>query len=203
MINPPRRENQISSYVRAGCGFLKIYGGWCRKIISVPQILSIPCLFHHGVDVKNPIASMPGQFQFSVDKLADEIRSIRDLGIPAVILFGIPEHKDPCGTDNYSTDGVIARAIQEIKHVAPEIVVISDMCFCEYTDHGHCGIINDPKTEDYDFSVRLPEGYLLNDPTLELLGQVHRSYMPKLVRTLLRRQAWLMAWCNAIRAGSG
>jgi porphobilinogen synthase len=87
-----------------------------------------------------------------------------------VVLFGIPEEKDPCGTENYDPDGIIPRAIREIKRAAPEMIVISDMCFCEYTDHGHCGIINVPDDEEH-YDPKLPHGYLLNDPTLELLAQ--------------------------------
>ena len=128
-----------------------------------------PLFVRYGEDEKRPIASMPKQYQFSVDKLADEAKSLADLGIPAVILFGIPEHKDWCGTDNFSEDGIVPQAIRAIKDAVPDLVVISDMCFCEYTDHGHCGIINSPDNEH--FHTDLPEGYLLNDETLELLGK--------------------------------
>jgi porphobilinogen synthase len=112
---------------------------------------------------------MPGQFQWTVDTLPDEIRHIVSLGIPAVVLFGIPATKDPEGSDNYNPDGIVPQAIHTIKDTAPELVVISDMCFCEYTDHGHCGIVNAPGTPHY--SARLPEGYLHNDVTLDLLGR--------------------------------
>jgi porphobilinogen synthase len=86
-----------------------------------------------------------------------------------VILFGIPATKDSCGSDNFNEDGIVPQAIRALKQAAPELVVISDMCFCEYTSHGHCGIINLPGEDHYD--PHLPEGYLLNDPTLELLGR--------------------------------
>ena len=86
-----------------------------------------------------------------------------------MILFGIPAHKDWRGSDNFSDDGIIPRAIGAIKEAAPDLAVISDMCFCEYTDHGHCGIINSP--ENAHFDPALPLGYLLNDPTLELLAE--------------------------------
>jgi porphobilinogen synthase len=134
-----------------------------------PSDFIYPLFIRHGSDVQKPISSMPGQFQWSVDRLKDEIRSVAALGIPAVILFGIPETKDACGSDNYNPDGIVPRAIRTIKDIAPELVVISDMCFCEYTDHGHCGIINTPDNEHY--TTHLPHGYLLNDPTLELLGR--------------------------------
>ncbi len=128
-----------------------------------------PLFIRHGDALQQPISSMPGQFQWSVDRLPDEIRGIVALGIPAVILFGIPEVKDACGSDNYNPQGIIPRAIRAIKDTAPDLVVISDMCFCEYTDHGHCGIINTPGSEHY--TAHLPPGYLLNDPTLALLAQ--------------------------------
>lgn len=112
---------------------------------------------------------MPGQYQWSIDKLAAQVETIANLGIPAVVLFGIPETKDAVGSDNYDPEGIVARAIRAIKDVVPELVVISDMCFCEYTDHGHCGLINVPGNGH--FNAHLPEGYLLNDPTLELLGR--------------------------------
>jgi porphobilinogen synthase len=116
-----------------------------------------------------PIGSMPGQNQWTVDHLAKEAQSIAAMGIPAVILFGIPARKDACGTENANPDGIVPRAIRAIKDAAPDLLVISDMCLCEYTDHGHCGIINTPGDEHYN--AALPEGYLLNDPTLALLGE--------------------------------
>ena len=140
-----------------------------RETRLTPDDLIQPLFVRYGDDQKLPIASMPGQFQFTVDRLADEAKTIADLGIPAVILFGIPQHKDWCGSDNFSADGIVPRAIRAIKDVTPELVVISDMCFCEYTDHGHCGIVNTP--DNRHFNPRLPLGYLLNDPTLELLAR--------------------------------
>lgn len=134
-----------------------------------PSDFIYPLFVRHGQNLKQAIRSMPGQFQWSVDRLSEEIEQIAALGIPAVILFGIPETKDACGSDNYDPDGIIPQAIRAIKAAAPELIVISDMCFCEYTDHGHCGIINTPDHEHYD--PALPEGYLLNDATLELLAQ--------------------------------
>jgi porphobilinogen synthase len=134
-----------------------------------PADFIYPLFVRHGVDIQQPIRSMPGQFQWSVDRLADEIRRIVALDIPAVVLFGIPETKDACGSDNYNPDGIVPRAIRAIKDIAPDLVVISDMCFCEYTDHGHCGIINQLDDEHYD--PHLPTGYLLNDATLEFLGK--------------------------------
>lgn len=134
-----------------------------------PDDFIYPLFIRHGRDIQQPIRSMPGQFQWSVDRVVEEIRSAYSLGIPAVILFGIPDAKDACGSENYDANGIIPRAIRAIKEAMPEMVVISDMCFCEYTDHGHCGIINQRGEQHYD--PHLPEGYLLNDPTLELLAR--------------------------------
>ena len=138
-----------------------------RETRLTPDDFIYPLFVRYGEDLKKPIASMPGQFQLTVDQLAPEVREITALGIPAVILFGIPEVKDWCGTDNFSENGIVPQAIRAIKAAAPDLLVISDMCFCEYTDHGHCGIINMPDSHHYNPS--LPAGYLLNDPTLELL----------------------------------
>lgn len=140
-----------------------------QETTLTPADFIYPLFVRYGQDIQQPISSMPGQFQWSLDRLPEEIRRITALNVPAVILFGIPEHKDACGTENYNPDGIIPQAIRVIKDTAPDLVVISDMCFCEYTDHGHCGIINTPTHEHYVSAM--PEGYLLNDPTLELLGQ--------------------------------
>lgn len=133
-----------------------------------PSDLIYPLFVRYGRGMQRPIASMPGQFQWSVDTVIEEARQLVEYGIPAVILFGIPETKDPTGHENYNPDGIVPRAIRAIKDATPELIVISDMCFCEYTDHGHCGVINRPG--DPYYMPTQPVGYLLNDPTLELLG---------------------------------
>ena len=140
-----------------------------RETTLSPADFIYPLFVRPGEGIQKPISSMPGQNQWSVDMAVKEAQRAYDLGIPAVILFGIPEHKDPLGQDNYNPEGIVPQAIRAIKKALPDMVVISDMCFCEYTDHGHCGIINMPNTPHY--TDRLPEGYLLNDPTLNLLGQ--------------------------------
>lgn len=140
-----------------------------RETSLAPDDFIYPLFIRHGRDIRQPIRSMPGQFQWSIDRVVEEVRDAYALGVPAVVLFGIPEAKDACGSENYAPDGIIPRAIRAIKDAAPEMTVISDMCFCEYTDHGHCGIINQPGEAHYD--PHLPEGYLLNDPTLELLAR--------------------------------
>jgi porphobilinogen synthase len=128
-----------------------------------------PMFVRYGTDLQIPISAMPGQSQWSVDRLVGEVRAVAALGIRAVMLFGIPEHKDEIGSDNWDPHGIIPTAIRAIKEIVPEMVVISDMCLCEYTDHGHCGMINHPGHEH--FNPALENGYLLNDPTLELLAR--------------------------------
>jgi porphobilinogen synthase len=140
-----------------------------RETSLSPADFIYPLFVRHGRDIRQPIGSMPGQYQWSVDRAAQEAREAYRLGIPAVILFGIPAVKDARGSENYARDGIVPRAIDAIKAIVPEMIVISDMCFCEYTDHGHCGIINTPNEAEY--RPALPEGYVLNDPTLELLAR--------------------------------
>lgn len=124
--------------------------------LSVDQLI-LPLFVVPGKGVEKPVASMPGVSQLSVDKTVEECRRIRDLGIPAVILFGIPERKDAEGSEAYAEDGIIPRAVRAIKRDVPELVVITDVCLCEYTDHGHCGLIVD--------------GDVDNDSTVELLAR--------------------------------
>lgn len=132
-----------------------------------------PLFVRHGEDVKEEISSMPGNYQWSLDRLPEEVESIASLGIPAVILFGIPESKDPIGRENFSPEGIVQQAIRTIKDTVPEMVVITDVCLCEYTNHGHCGVLNigDPLPRP-----DLPEGFMLNDPTLEILDEVALSH---------------------------
>ncbi len=114
-----------------------------------------PLFVVEGKQVKNPIASMPGNFQWSIDLLVQEVKEVHGLGIPAIILFGIPEHKDDVGGDAMSDQGIIQRAVRAIKDAVPEMYVITDVCFCEYTSHGHCGVV--------------VQGDVDNDSTLENL----------------------------------
>jgi len=101
----------------------------------------MPLFIKHGKNLKIQISSMPEQFQFSIDNLEAEIKEIVNLGIKSVILFGVPEKKDAIGSDSLSDEGIIAQAIKQIKKLAPNLLVVADVCMCEYTDHGHCGII--------------------------------------------------------------
>ena len=130
-----------------------------------------PLFVRHG-EGRTPIPSMPGVAQLSVEETLRETEKVVGLGIPAVILFGIPAEKDPVGQENFAEDGVVQQAIRAIKREFPEMVVVTDVCLCEYTDHGHCGILN---TGEH-FQVSLPEGYVLNDPTLDVLGKVAISH---------------------------
>ncbi|MCP4141210.1 MAG: porphobilinogen synthase [Chloroflexi bacterium] len=130
-----------------------------------------PLFVRHG-DGRTPIVSMPGIDQVSTLEAVREAEKAAKAGVPAVILFGIPAEKDPVGLENFSENGIIQQAIRAIKKEIPEMVVVTDVCLCEYTDHGHCGILN---TGEH-FQASLPEGYVLNDPTLEVLGKVAISH---------------------------
>lgn len=140
-----------------------------RETALRPQHFVYPLFVREGQDIQNPIRSMPGQYQWSVDRVVHEAKEIAALGIPAVMLFGIPDLKDTLGSENYNPNGIVPRAIRAIKDAVPDLLVISDMCFCEYTEHGHCGIINRAGSEHY--VPQLEEGYVLNEPTLDLLGR--------------------------------
>jgi len=144
-----------------------------RETHLAPDDFIYPLFVTHGQGVRRPIASMPGVAQISTDQLAAEAESLLKLGVPAVVLFGIPASKDPVGLENFAEDGIIQQAIRTLKEVAPPLVVITDVCLCEYTDHGHCGLLNDPEHNH----AGLEPGYVLNDETLELLGQVALSHV--------------------------
>ncbi len=124
--------------------------------------LVLPLFVVEGSGVREPIASMPGVHRFSVDQLVDETKRIHDLGVPAVILFGIPSQKDPQGSGADAADGIVQRAVSAIKRDVDELCVITDVCLCEYTDHGHCGLVED--------------GEVVNDPSVERLAQAALSH---------------------------
>ncbi len=124
--------------------------------------LVYPLFVRPGKGVKAPISSMVGQFQLSIDHIVEEVEEVESLGIPGVILFGIPERKDEVGSEAYSDDGIIQSAIRAIKEHFPDFLVITDICLCEYTSHGHCGVVEGDQ--------------ILNDPTLELLAQQALSH---------------------------
>jgi len=120
--------------------------------------LIYPMFVRPGRGVRRPIRSMPGNYQMSVDVLTEEARQVEALGIPAVLLFGLPESKDATGSAAWREDGVVQQAVRAIKQACPQLVVITDVCLCEYTDHGHCGVLRDcggPRQVDNDATVEL------------------------------------------------
>ena len=141
-----------------------------RETHLAPDDFIYPLFIVHGRGLQNEIKSMPGVFQWSPDLLAREAESIAKLGIPAVLLFGVPETKDPVGLENFAPEGIVQQAVRTIKAAVPEMIVITDVCLCEYTDHGHCGLLN------HGDQPHLPEGYVLNDETLEVLKKVAVSH---------------------------
>jgi len=128
-----------------------------RETLLTPADFIYPIFVCEGKGVQKEISSMPGCYQESIDNLVKNAKEAHALGVPAVILFGIPDHKDAVGSEAYADDGIVQRAIRAIKDAVPEMYVITDVCLCEYTDHGHCGVIAD--------------GKVLNDPTLDLLAR--------------------------------
>jgi len=133
-----------------------------RETSLSPDNFIYPLFVTHGKGVLKEIGSMPGTFQQSIDNLVKDCDEVQGLGIPAVILFGIPEHKDEVGSEAYSDRGIVQNAIRAIKDRTPDLVVITDVCLCEYTSHGHCGIIRN--------------GMVQNDETLELLAKEALSH---------------------------
>lgn len=123
--------------------------------------LVYPVFIIEGENIKNPVDSMPGIFQYSIDRFGEELDRIIDAGIGAILIFGIPSHKDEKGSEAYNDEGITQRAIRYIKDEVPDLLVIADVCLCEYTSHGHCGLICDHE--------------ILNDETLELLGKMSVS----------------------------
>ncbi len=124
--------------------------------------LIYPLFVVPGKAVKQPIGAMPGCYHLSVDKLIEEAKEIRDLGIPGIILFGIPEKKDARGSEAWARNGIVQKAVSALKKKVPGLLVITDVCLCEYTSHGHCGLISKQEVE--------------NDPTLELLAKTALSH---------------------------
>jgi len=133
-----------------------------RETHLTPNDFIYPMFVTFGKGVRKKISSMPGCAQLSVDEAVKDAQHAYKLGIPAIILFGIPEHKDEKGTEAYSAKGIVQKAIKAIKDKLPDLVVITDVCMCEYMSHGHCGVIKN--------------GKILNDPTLELLAKEALSH---------------------------
>lgn len=122
-----------------------------------------PIFVTEGDNIKEEISSMPGVYHFSLDRLPEEIGEVAELGIPAVLLFGVPSHKDEVGSQAYAEEGIVQRATREIKRIAPEVLVIADTCLCQYTSHGHCGVVH--ACGDTGHAV------IDNDASLELLAK--------------------------------
>ncbi len=133
-----------------------------RETTLCTDDLIYPMFVVHGVDVAHEIPSMPGCYQYSVDRLVKSAKTLAALGIPGTILFGIPQFKDSVGSEAYADDGIIQQAIRAIKDAVPDLLVMTDVCLCEYTDHGHCGVVH--------------EGEVLNDATLSLLAKEALSH---------------------------
>ena len=129
-----------------------------RETRLSPTDFIYPIFVTHGQNLREPIASMPGQARLSVDQLPREAAELRSLDIPAVLLFGLPADKDAQGSEAWAVDGIVQRAVRELKDAAPELIVITDVCLCEYTDHGHCGLLDE-------------HGAVINDATVELLAE--------------------------------
>ena len=147
----PRRLRQSAAFRRM-----------VRETALTPNNFILPLFAIDGKDVRNPIPSMPGQYQLSIDNLVSLCRDAHQVGIPAVMLFGIPESKDPLGTAAYAKDGIVQRAVMAVKDALPDLAVVTDVCLCQYTDHGHCGIVD--------------KGDVDNDATLDLLARTALSH---------------------------
>ena len=133
-----------------------------RETIVDPSDFIYPLFAVEGTNIKREISSLPGNYHLSVDRLQEVVEEMREVGVKSVILFGIPEHKDECGSGAYDENGIIQKAIRKIKEIDKNIYVITDVCMCEYTSHGHCGIIHG---EDVD-----------NDETLEYMAKIALSH---------------------------
>ncbi len=137
----------------------------CETRLSAAQLV-LPFFARAGRKVRRPISAMPGVFQLSPDELLKDAARAHELGVPAVLLFGIPDQKDTRATGAYATNGVVQRVVRLLKRELPELLVITDVCLCEYMSHGHCGIVQKDKRG----------ARILNDPTLKLLAQTATSH---------------------------
>jgi porphobilinogen synthase len=133
-----------------------------QETILAPSDFIMPLFITPGQEVRQEIVSLPGQYRLSVDQAAEEARAIADLGILAVLLFGLPEQKDAVGREAYSATGVVQQAVRAMKQVVPSLLVVTDVCLCEYTDHGHCGVVDGV--------------HIVNDLTLDVLSQAALSH---------------------------
>ncbi len=134
-----------------------------RETALRTEHLMLPLFVVHGRGVREPISSMPGHARLSIDELLRECKDAAGMGIPAVLLFGLPHDKDPRGSEAYADDGIIQQAVRAVKETIPDLLVVTDVCLCEYTSHGHCGVVED--------------GRVKNDPTLDLLARTAVSHV--------------------------
>jgi porphobilinogen synthase len=134
-----------------------------RETVLRSDDLMYPLFTVHGRGIREPIASMPGQFRLSIDELLKECKDAASMGIPAVLLFGIPRDKDARGSEAYAEDGIIQQAVRAVKDTIPDLLVVTDVCLCEYTSHGHCGVVED--------------GRIKNDPSVELIARTALSHV--------------------------
>ena len=134
-----------------------------RETTLSPADFVYPLFVVHGQRVRQEVPSMPGVYHLSVDMLAQEAEELQEHGIMAVILFGLPAEKDPLGKENFADNGIVQQAIRQLRQSAGSLIIMTDVCMCEYTDHGHCGIVEN--------------GEILNDPTLEILGKAAVSHV--------------------------
>jgi porphobilinogen synthase len=135
-----------------------------RETVLDPQDFIYPLFLVHGHGVREEIPSMPGVFHLSIDEAVKETRDVQRLGIPAVLLFGLPGSKDEAGSEAYAGDGIVQQGVAALKDVLPDLLVITDVCLCEYTDHGHCGVV-------------LPDGTVDNDRSLDLISRTALSHV--------------------------
>lgn len=147
----PRRLRQTDAFRRM-----------IRETVLTVDDLILPLFAINGKSVKNPIPSMPGHYQLSMDNLIKAANEAFELGIPAIMLFGLPDRKDPLGTNAYAKDGIVQKAAKAVKNKLPDLMVITDVCLCQYTDHGHCGVIEQQMVD--------------NDATLDLLARTALSH---------------------------
>jgi porphobilinogen synthase len=133
-----------------------------RETTLAADDLIYPMFVVHGRGVREPIGSMPGQSRVSIDELLKDAKDAAGMGIPAILLFGVPADKDPRGSEAYADDGIVQQAVRAVKDTVPDLLVLTDVCLCQYTSHGHCGVVE--------------RGTVRNDPTLELLARVAVSH---------------------------
>jgi len=161
-----------------------------RETRLEPSNFILPLFVRDGQNVRQPISSMPGQLQLSLDQFELEIQRIKDLKLGGVILFGIPPHKDAVGSDSYSDEGIVQRALRAARRVAPDLLLVADACFCEYTDHGHCGVVND----------KTGRPGVDNDATLPLLARQAVSFA-RAGADLIAPSGMMDGMVGAIRGG--